>query len=116
MILYDLDFKTTLLLGFPSGPVWLRLHVSSAGGVSRIPGWGTKIQHAVWYGQKEKKRSLCSVLGRKNKVTSVVLLQVRKDGGLKKAWAVRTEISRHIQRHFGGRSNRTCCWVEHEEH
>ena len=78
--------------------MWLRLHVSNAGGVSWIPGWGTKIQHAVWYGQKEKKRSLCSVPGRKNKVTSVVLLQVRKDGGLKKAWAART--SRHVQGPF----------------
>ena len=31
----------------------------------------------------------------------MVLLQVRKDGGLKKAWAVRTEISRHSQGPFG---------------
>ena len=100
MILYDLDFKKISLLDFPGGPVWLRLRVSNAGGVSRIPGWGIEIEHAVWYGQKERKRSLCSVLGRKTKVTSVVLLQVRKDGGLKKVWALRTEISRHIQGPF----------------
>ena len=27
---------------------WLRLHASSAGGAGSIPGWGTKIPHAVW--------------------------------------------------------------------
>ena len=34
---------------------WLRLHASSAGGVGSIPGWGTKIPHSVWHGQKKKK-------------------------------------------------------------
>ena len=31
---------------------WLRLHASSAGSISSIPGWGTKIPHAV---QPKKK-------------------------------------------------------------
>ena len=31
---------------------WLRLHASKAGGVGSIPGWGTKILHALWHGHK----------------------------------------------------------------
>ena len=27
---------------------WLRLHASSARGMGLIPGWGTKIPHAMW--------------------------------------------------------------------
>ena len=34
---------------------WLRLCASTAGGTGLIPGWGTKIPHAVWYGQKKKR-------------------------------------------------------------
>ena len=35
--------------------LWLKLlQASSAGGVDLIPGWGTKIPHAVWSGQKIK--------------------------------------------------------------
>ena len=33
---------------------WLRLHTSNAGGMGLIPGWGTKIPHAVRCGQKKK--------------------------------------------------------------
>ena len=33
---------------------WLRLCGSAAGGVSSIPGWGTKISHAAWCGQEKK--------------------------------------------------------------
>ena len=33
---------------------WLRLHASSAGDMSSMPGWGTKIPHATWPGQKKK--------------------------------------------------------------
>ena len=33
----------------------LRLHVSAAGGMSSIPGPGTKILHARWYSQKKEK-------------------------------------------------------------
>ena len=32
---------------------WLRLHASNAGGTGSIPGWGTKIPHALWSGQKK---------------------------------------------------------------
>ena len=34
---------------------WLRLHVSTAGGVDSIPSLGTKIPHATQHGQKKKK-------------------------------------------------------------
>ena len=30
----------------------LRLCASTAGGIGSIPGWGTKIPHAAWHGQK----------------------------------------------------------------
>ena len=35
---------------------WLRLHASTARGTSVVPGWGTKIPHAVWHSQKKKKK------------------------------------------------------------
>ena len=31
---------------------WLGFHASTAGGMGSIPGWGTKILHAVGHGQK----------------------------------------------------------------
>ena len=37
---------------------WLRLHVSNAGGMSSIPGWGTKISHAVHVAKKKKKKKM----------------------------------------------------------
>ena len=33
---------------------WIRLHASTVGHVGSIPGWGTKILHAVWHSQKIK--------------------------------------------------------------
>ena len=33
----------------------LRICTSTAGGTGSIPGWGTKVPHAVWCGQKKKK-------------------------------------------------------------
>ena len=35
---------------------WLRFCTSNAGGSDSIPGWGTKISHATWHSQKEKKK------------------------------------------------------------
>ena len=35
---------------------WLRLHASTAGGTSLIPGWGAKIPHASWCSKKKKKK------------------------------------------------------------
>ena len=35
---------------------WLGLHIPIAGGAVLIPGRGTKIQHAVWYTPKKKKK------------------------------------------------------------
>ena len=37
---------------------WLRLCASNAGGAGLIPGWGTKIPHAVQCSQKEKKNGV----------------------------------------------------------
>ena len=34
---------------------WLRLHASTAVDMGSIPGWGTKIPHAIWP-KKEKER------------------------------------------------------------
>ena len=43
---------------------WLRLHTSNAGDKGSIPKQGTKIPHAMHYGQKKKKtpgtKSLCT--------------------------------------------------------
>ena len=36
---------------------WLGLHASTAGGTDSIPGCGTKIPHAMQYGQKEKNKN-----------------------------------------------------------
>ena len=41
--------------GTPLLVQWLRLCASNAGDVGLIPGWGTKISHAMWHGQKKKK-------------------------------------------------------------
>ena len=35
---------------------WLGLCASTAGGMGSIPGGGTKIPHAPWYGQKQKEK------------------------------------------------------------
>ena len=35
---------------------WLRLPTPNAAGMSLILGQGTKIPHAVWHGQKKKKK------------------------------------------------------------
>ena len=34
---------------------WLELPILTAKGLGLIPGWGTKIPHAVWCGQKKLK-------------------------------------------------------------
>ena len=42
-------------LGTSPAVQWLRLYTSIAGGMGSIPGWKTKIPHAVWSSQKKKK-------------------------------------------------------------
>ena len=37
---------------------WLRLHVSTAGGLDSIPGQGTKIPHALQVWPKKKKKEI----------------------------------------------------------
>ena len=34
---------------------WWRLHTSTAGGIGSVPGWGTKIPHAMQPSQKKKE-------------------------------------------------------------
>ena len=34
---------------------WLRLHTSDTGDMGLIPGGGTRIPHATWHGQKQKR-------------------------------------------------------------
>ena len=34
---------------------WLRIYAPTQGGTGFIPSWGTKVLHAVQYGQKNKK-------------------------------------------------------------
>ena len=41
---------------------WLRLHATNAGDSNSIPDWGTKIPHAVWYGQKKEKKRIGSLV------------------------------------------------------
>ena len=36
---------------------WLRLHIFNAGGKALIPGWGTKIPHAMWCNWKKENSS-----------------------------------------------------------
>ena len=38
------------------GVQWLDVFTFTAGGISLFPGWETKILHALWQGQKKKKR------------------------------------------------------------
>ena len=45
--------------GFP-GSQGLRFRAPAAGGMGSIPGRGTKIPHAMWHGQKFKKRYVCA--------------------------------------------------------
>ena len=40
---------------FPGGPV-VKTRGSTAGGAGSISGWGTKIPHALWSGQKSEKK------------------------------------------------------------
>ena len=46
--------------------LWLRLHPSTVGGVSSIPGPGTKVLHAMWCGQEKEKSYNLRLLDLKN--------------------------------------------------
>ena len=48
-----LEHTYTVFLGTSLLIQWLRLCVSNAGGVGSIPGWGTKILHAMQGDQKK---------------------------------------------------------------
>ena len=47
-----------LILGTSLAGQQLRLQASTVGGTGLIPGQGTRMQHAMWCVQKEKKNSL----------------------------------------------------------
>ena len=49
--------QESLLLETSLAVQWLRLHASNPKDPSLLPGWGTKIPHAIWQGQKRKKKS-----------------------------------------------------------
>ena len=40
------------------GGQWLRLQASNAGGAGSIPGWGTKIPHAMWHCQVQNNGNI----------------------------------------------------------
>ena len=44
----------TVVLGNFLAVQWLRLHASTTEGMGSVPGWGTKIPHTAWHGQKKK--------------------------------------------------------------
>ena len=44
-------------LGTSLAVQWLRFHTPNAEGTGLIPGWGTKIPHAAWYGLNKMKKS-----------------------------------------------------------
>ena len=48
-------YKVVRKRDFPNGVV-VKTPCSHVGGAGWIPGQGTKIPHAAWYGQKKKKR------------------------------------------------------------
>ena len=50
------DYST--ISSYRTSPVvqWLRLHASTAGAMSSIPRWRTKIPHAMWCGQEILKK------------------------------------------------------------
>ena len=45
---------------------WLRLHISNAGAVGLIPGWGTNIPPASQHKQKKKKKKSFKEIQLKN--------------------------------------------------
>ena len=48
-------FKNSYSRDFPGGLV-VKTRASTAKGMGLIPGQGTNILHATWYGQKKKKK------------------------------------------------------------
>ena len=58
---------------------WLRLHVSNAGDMGLILGWGTKILHAVWQKKKKKKSHYTNILNVFNVLLSSKLNLKKKE-------------------------------------
>ena len=55
-VLLCLMSKKFITIGMSLVVQWLRLHTPNAGGMGSITGWGTKVLHAPWLGQKKKKK------------------------------------------------------------
>ena len=66
---------------------WLGRRTSTAGGTGSIPGGGTKIPHAAWYGHKKKKRNF----NLKIELTYLYLKEMHKP--LKKITRLKFELS-----------------------
>jgi len=58
---------------------WLRLHVSTAGGLDSIPGQGTKIPHALQVWPKKKKKSMSTDINQQYTVSMRWKVQCTKD-------------------------------------
>ena len=58
--------------------LWLGLRAFTAEGTGSIPGWGTKVPQAAWYGQREKKK-----LSVPSKFKLAQLYIIRGDGAAK---------------------------------
>lgn len=53
---YKATFKNKGILDFLGGPVVIRLHTATVGGIGLIPGLGTNTLHAKKSGQKIKNK------------------------------------------------------------
>ena len=51
----DIVFKI-VIIGISLTAQGLRLYTFNAGSVGLIPGWGSKISHAMWHSHKKKKK------------------------------------------------------------
>ena len=55
---------------------WLRFHVPSSEGTGSIPGWETKIPHAVWPKKKKKDRGYRKKMTRCWQSSELVILKL----------------------------------------
>ena len=58
---------------------WLRVHASTPGRVSSIPGWATKIPHSAWLKQQKKVKeregeNSCKILSTEKSFQKIFLL------------------------------------------
>ena len=63
-----------MTIGYSLVVLWLGLCNFVAGDMSSIPGWGTKILHATWHGQKRKEKEKNSL--QKGKYMQVIYFNI----------------------------------------